>query len=184
MWPSLKKMSNGTSKVLRPAIHLSQNTRKWSWNVKDEKCTAGYFAWLFSRFTPPFFRILQHFAPGLAFTQKVKEFRGLFFRGINITQNSHEIRKVYSECFVFRVVFRENICEIPAKYEKYIAGRRRKRPLEHFLTFHEFKGPFLVTLLLPIDTFLGRWSHVFGIPMGCPWVSPYRINNNFQETAL
>ncbi len=32
----------------RPAIHLS---RKRSWNVKNEKCIAGYFASLFSHFT-------------------------------------------------------------------------------------------------------------------------------------
>ncbi len=30
--------------------------------------------------------------------------------------------KVYSECFVFSGVFRKNIREIPAKYEKCIAG--------------------------------------------------------------
>ncbi len=43
------------------------------------------------------FCISQHFTPGSAFVQKVKGFRGLFFRGINKIRNSHEIRKVYSQ---------------------------------------------------------------------------------------
>ncbi len=67
------------------------------------------------------FRILQHFAPGLAFTQKVKGFRGLFFRGINKTRNWHEVRKVYGECFIFCGVFREKRSK-NVKYEKWIAG--------------------------------------------------------------
>ncbi len=47
--------------------------------------------------------------------QKVVGFCGLFFCGINKTQNLHELQKVYSECFVFCGVFCENICEITAK---------------------------------------------------------------------
>ncbi len=68
----------------------------------------------FFRILRPFFafRISQHFAPGSAFTQKVKGFRGLFFRGINKTRNSYETRKVYCECFVFRGVFRKNTREM------------------------------------------------------------------------
>ncbi len=53
--------------------------------------------------------------------EKYKGFCGLFFRGINKTRNSHEIRKVYSECFIFCGVFCEkNISEIPAKCEAQI----------------------------------------------------------------
>ncbi len=48
---------------------------------------------------------------------KLKGFHGLFFRGINETQNLSEMRKVYSECFAFCGVFCENIHEIPAKCE-------------------------------------------------------------------
>ncbi len=54
-----------------------------------------------------FFRFSQHFVPGSAFTRKLKGFPGLFFHGINKTRNSHEMRKVYSVCFVFCGVFRE-----------------------------------------------------------------------------
>ncbi len=89
---------------LKPAVHLSQNMRKRSRNAKNKKCIAGYIASLFSRFVLPFFtfRTLQHFTPGSAFAQNIKGFCGLLFCGINKTRNSHEIRKVYSECFVFR----------------------------------------------------------------------------------
>ncbi len=68
------------------------------------------------------FRILQHFVPKSAFAQKVKRLLGLFFCVINKTHNSHEIREVYSECFVFRGVFRKNIRKIPVNYEKCVAG--------------------------------------------------------------
>ncbi len=49
--------------------------------------------------------ISQHFEPGLAFAWKLKGFCGLFFCGINKTRNSHEMRKVYSKCFIFYCVF-------------------------------------------------------------------------------
>ncbi len=58
--------------LVRPALHWSQNMRKWSRNAENKNCIAGYFASLFS-----------HFAPGSAFAWKLKGFRGLFFRGIN-----------------------------------------------------------------------------------------------------
>ncbi len=58
-------------------------------------------------------RILWFIFSWSAFVRKVKGFCGLFFRGINKTQNSYEIRKWYSECFVFR----KNIRKIPAKCE-------------------------------------------------------------------
>ncbi len=64
----------------------------------------------------PFFGF-SHFVLWLAFAQKVKGFCALFFCRINKTRNSHEIRIVYSECFVFHGMFRENICEIPSKCE-------------------------------------------------------------------
>ncbi len=96
----------------RLAIHLSQNTRKQSQNAKNEKCIARYFASLFSLFA---FRSISRQSQHLR--ENSEGFYGLFFRGINKTWNSHEIRKVYSECFVFRGVFRKNICEIPAKCE-------------------------------------------------------------------
>ncbi len=69
-----------------------------------------FFAFYASFFA---FRISQHFVPGSAFAQKVKGFRSLFFCDINKIRSSHEIRKAYSERFVFR----ENTYKIPAKCE-------------------------------------------------------------------
>ncbi len=83
---------------------------------EKQKRIAWYFASLFC-ILRPFFRFSQHSAPGLAFAQKIKGSCGLFFRSINKTQNSLEIQKVYSECFVFCGVFLKNISEIPAKCE-------------------------------------------------------------------
>ncbi len=54
---------------------------------------------------------------GPAFAWKLKGFCFLFFRGIKKTRNSTEMRKVYSECFVFCGVFRENIHKILTKCE-------------------------------------------------------------------
>ncbi len=102
-----------------PAIQLSRNARKQSQNMKNKNYIAWYFGVTFFVFCASFFafRILQHFTPGLAFVRKVKGFPGLFSRSINKTRNLLEMRKVYSECFVFRDMFRKNICEIPVKCE-------------------------------------------------------------------
>ncbi len=53
-----------------------------------------------------------------------KDFVVYFFHSINKTWNSHEMQKVFSECFVFCASFCKNIREIPAKCEiqKCIAG--------------------------------------------------------------
>ncbi len=84
-----------------------------------QKVYSEVFCITFFVFRTPFFtfHILRHFVAGLALARKVKVLRGLFFRGISKAQNSHETRKVYSECFVFHGVFRENIRKIPAKCE-------------------------------------------------------------------
>ncbi len=68
---------------------------------------------------PLFFRLLHFttFRARVDICRKVKRFCVLFFHGINETRNSHEIRKVYSECFVFRGVYRENIRKILVKCE-------------------------------------------------------------------
>ncbi len=107
------------SRSLRPTVHLLQNTRKRLQNAKNKKCIAGYFTLLFCILRAPFFafHIAQYFTPRLTFGCKVKGFCGLFFRDINKTWNSHEIRKVYNECFVFCGVFRKNTREIPVKCE-------------------------------------------------------------------
>ncbi len=80
--------------------------RKWMRNVKNEKCKQGILR--------HFFRF-SHFAPGLVFAQKFKEFRGLFFRNINKTRNLLEMQNVYSVSY--SLVFRKNIRKIPAKCE-------------------------------------------------------------------
>ncbi len=84
------------------------------WKLYTQVFCASFFA----------FRISQHFTPGLAFAQKLEGFRGLFFRAINKTRNSHEMQKVYSECFVFCGVFREKYSQ-NAKCEKCIAALRK-----------------------------------------------------------
>ncbi len=38
------------NKLLRPAIHLSQNTQKWMWNAKNKTCIVRYFMPFFSLF--------------------------------------------------------------------------------------------------------------------------------------
>ncbi len=76
---------------------------------EKRKVYNGVFHTTFFTFRTPFFifRISQHFVSGSAFMRKLKVFRGLFFRGINKTRNSHEMRKMYSKCFIFCGVFRE-----------------------------------------------------------------------------
>ncbi len=106
IWSLIEKIETATNIMNsnvspRLAIHLSWNMQKWVRNAKKERCIAGYFVSLYSLFTPLF----SHFVPGSAFTRKVKGFRGSFFHGINKTWNSYEMRKVYSECFVFCGVF-------------------------------------------------------------------------------
>ncbi len=89
--------------IVRMAIHLSQNMQKWVRNAKKRKVYSRVLCATLFVFHDLFlvFCISQHFAPGSAFAWKLKGFCGLFFRGIN------EMRKVYSECFIFHSVFRE-----------------------------------------------------------------------------
>ncbi len=84
---------------------------------EKRKVYSGVFSVTFFAFRAPFFAfcISKHFAPGLAW--KLKGLCGLFFRGFNKTQNLHEMRKVYSECFVFCGVFHKNNRKIPVKCE-------------------------------------------------------------------
>ncbi len=97
----------------RLAIHLSRNTQKLGQNAK-KKCMVGYFTPLFSRFTSLF----SHFAPGSAFTRKVKGFRGLFFCGINKTWNSHEMWKCIVSVPYFVVCFAKNTREMQKVYNR------------------------------------------------------------------
>ncbi len=109
--------------MFKPAKHLSPNMWKWAQNVKNKKCISGYFAPLFSYFVALF----SLFVPESAFVRKLQGFCGLFFQGINKTRNSHEIRKVYSQCFVFRCVF----CPKDARSAKCIAA---SKPTTHYLS--------------------------------------------------
>ncbi len=78
-----------------------------------QKCITAATLTLYRDVLCHFFHILRlflrflHFAPWSAFARKVKEFHRLFFCDINKTRNSREIRKVYSECFIFCDVFHE-----------------------------------------------------------------------------
>ncbi len=80
---------------------LVQNTKSKKWGVKLEKSGAQYSSihLLFFAFRAHFHVFCDKRIAGL----KV----ALFFYGINKTQNLHEMRKVYSECFVFHGVFCE-----------------------------------------------------------------------------
>ncbi len=95
--------------ILTPAILLLQNTRKRSRNAKNEKFIAGISC--------HFFRISHQGGPS---RKNSKGFRDLFFCGVNKTQKSHEMWKVYSECFVFRGVLWKHSQN--TKYKKCIAG--------------------------------------------------------------
>ncbi len=90
--------------------------------AKNEKCKEGYFASLFSHFAL-FFRFLQYFTPGSAFAQKLEGFCGLFFRGINKTQNSPEMWKCIVSVSYFVVCFAKTFVKYTrnTKYEKCIA---------------------------------------------------------------
>ncbi len=70
------------------------------------------------------FRISQHFTPGSAFARKLKGLRGLFFRSINKTRNSHEMRKYIVSVSYFVVYYAKTFAKYPqnAKYEKCIAS--------------------------------------------------------------
>ncbi len=84
--------------------------RKWERNAKNENCIAGYSVSLFS-----------HFAPGSAFTRKLKGFCGLFFRSINKTRNSPKCEKcIVSGVRILWCVSQKHSRN--AKYGKCIAG--------------------------------------------------------------
>ncbi len=113
IWSIIEKIESATNIAnsnasSRSAIHLLRNMQKWVQNAKKEKRITGYCMSLYSRFMPLF----SHFVPGLAFTRKVKRFRGFFFHGINKTWNSHKMWKMSSKYFVFCGAFRENTREM------------------------------------------------------------------------
>ncbi len=83
------------------------------WEMQKTKMCSGVLCVTFSS---------PHFTPGSAFIRKFKGFCGLFFRGTNKTRNSHEMRKVYSECFVFCGVFHEYTREMRKMYSQPKAG--------------------------------------------------------------
>ncbi len=91
---------------LRPAIHLSQNMRKWARNAKNEKCITGCFASLFC-VSRPFFavRISHH---GWHSREKSKNFVVDFFAAVM----KHVIRVNCEKCIVsvsyFVVCFGKN----------------------------------------------------------------------------
>ncbi len=91
--------------IIRLAIHLSRNKRKWMRNAENEQYIAGYFAPLFSNFAPLFSLFVFHSIShrNWHMRKNLKDFL-VYFCGINKTQNSHKMRKVYSECFIFHCV--------------------------------------------------------------------------------
>ncbi len=110
--------------LIRPAIHLLQNTQKHSQNVKNEKCTAGYFASLF-RISGLFFTfcILRQ---DWHLHKKSKNYVVNFF----VALIKQEICMKYKKCIVsvsyFMVCFAKTHAKYPrnAKYKKSITSLR------------------------------------------------------------
>ncbi len=98
-------------RVLRPAIHLSQNTRKWARNAKNKKYIAGYFATFCV--LHPFFRIS---CQGRHSCANSKDFVVYFFAALI----KHEIRLKYEKCIesvsYFVVCFAKNTNEMRKVY--------------------------------------------------------------------
>ncbi len=87
---------------------------KTSTKYEKREVSSSVFHVTFFAFRALFFHFL-HFVPGLAFVVH-------FFCSINKTQNSYEIREVYSECFVFCGLFCENTGEIRKVYRRHYIG--------------------------------------------------------------
>ncbi len=109
--------------MLRPAIHLSQNVRKRSRNMKNKKCVARCFASLFC-VSRPFFHILHQ---GRHSHENAKDSVVYFF----VALIKHEIRMKCEKCVVsvlyFIVCFAKIFAKYQqnAKYEKCIAALRK-----------------------------------------------------------
>ncbi len=88
----LRKNSKASYSLI--AKYTIMGAKYETWKVHSNRRTSHHFLCVLCFF----FGFLRHFTPGLAFMQKVEGF----------TRNSHEMRKVYSECFIFRDVFCKN----------------------------------------------------------------------------
>ncbi len=104
---------------------------KMAAKCEKRKVYSGVFCVIFFTFCAPFF---VHFASGSAFTRKFKGFCGLFFRGINKTQNSHKMGEYIVSVSHFVVCFAKTL----AKCEKCIAGL-----MVYFLEFFFLKKKVL-----------------------------------------
>ncbi len=101
------------------AIHIAQYAKMGA-KCEKRKVYRGC-----SAFHTLFFRVLRPFFCFFAFrtrvdihakSQRISWF--IFFRGINKIQNSYEMLKVYSECFVFCGVFRKNTLKMRKVYSR------------------------------------------------------------------
>ncbi len=120
--------------LLRPAIHLSRNTREWAQNAKNEKCIAEYFTPLFSHFAPIFslFAFCSNLRQCWHSHENSKDFMIYFFATlikheicmkckkcmisvsyfvVCIMKNTREMRKVYSQPYTFN--HRNNVQILP-----------------------------------------------------------------------
>ncbi len=84
---------------------------------KTKSVKQGILCHFFLHFAP-IFRISQDFVAGSAFTRKVKAFRGLFFCGINKTQNSHEMGKCIASVSYFVTCFAKNTHKMRKVYSR------------------------------------------------------------------
>ncbi len=107
-WPYLQKVATFISlsrignlvPFLRPAIHLSQNTRKHSQNARNEKCIAGYLAPIFS-----------HSSQGWHSREKSNDFAIHFFAALK-----HKIHVKYEKYIVSVSYFAVCFAKTLAKY--------------------------------------------------------------------
>ncbi len=121
LWINLKKIFRGRDSIIlyrKASYTLIAKYAKMGVKCEKWKVYGGVFRATFLHFAPLF----SLFVPGSAFVRKLRRFHGLFFHSIKEAWNSHEMRRVHSECFVFCGVFREKH-SWNAKYEKCIAGQ-------------------------------------------------------------
>ncbi len=97
------------------AKKLTQNAKKLTQNAKNWHEVPPLYTFCFLHFAS--FLFVSHFAPFHTRSGVLINCQKYFIVYFFSTRNLNEIRKLYSRCFVFYNVFRENIRKIHAKCE-------------------------------------------------------------------
>ncbi len=108
--------------IIRLAIHLSQNMRRWAQNAKNEECIAGYFTSLFLLFVPHFslFAFCSISRQGRHSRGKSKDLVIYFFAALI----KYDIRMKYEKCIAsvkyFVACFAKTLakCEVRKMYSQ------------------------------------------------------------------